>query len=428
MNHTVFNFTTAVDPARLSELTKTLEAIRADPDNNALLRYRDFNDVHFASINLFPPDPDTDSYPCSGPPLAERRRDTYLVWENNIDGSLKRFVDDLLFRFPVGVDAILRCCRGGPVNANPRAMRKYLLAHVVKPGAYHIGTPWRVVQRIRDEARLREGIEDIADAVAGNGLTPVDPLTVRKRIQDGVRANPAFAFALQPPPNVSFLDKLRPWLPLIPRLPGFLWNVLLTILFLPYLRWRELRDCEWQGDVDPRLQEELGARENFFAQNHMANMSDIKAGFARRVSARAVLMVANIGARLSTKGTLGGIPSIHFAHWAFLDRGKRLLFCSNFDGSWENYLDDFIDKASKGLTGIWGGTIGFPRARWLFLEGAKNGARFKAIARNKQVPSSVFYSAYEKLTGQAIDNNSAIRRDLFTDLDAAATKQWLRRL
>jgi hypothetical protein len=428
MNHTVFNFTTAVDSARLDELTKTLEAIRADPDKNTLLQYRAFDSVHFASINVFPPDETIDQYPCSGPPLDERRRDTYLVWENNVDGSLKPFVDDLLRRFPSGVHAILRCCHGGPVTADPRAMQTYLLAHVVKPGAYHIGTPWRVVQRIRDEARLRDAIEDIADAIAGNGLTPVDPLTARKRIQDGVRANPALAFALQPPPNVSLSEKVRPWLPVIAQLPGFIWNALLTILLLPYLRWRELRDCEWKGDVDPKLQEELGARENFFAQNHMANMSDIKPGLARRVSTRAVLTFASMNARLSTKGTLGGIPSIHFAHWALLDRGKRLLFCSNFDGSWENYLDDFIDKASLGLTGIWGGTIGFPRARWLFLDGAKNGARFKAVARNKQVPSSVFYSAYEKLTVQAVDNNSAIRRDLFTNLDAGATKQWLHRL
>ena len=135
-----------------------------------------------------------------------------------------------------------------------------------------------------------------------------------------------------------------------------------------------------------------------------------------------------VNARLSTKGKLAGIPSIHFAHWALLDGGRRLMFCSNFDGSWENYLDDFIDKASKGLTGLWGGTIGFPRARWLILGGATNGSRFKAIARNKQVPPSVWYNAYRELTVDAIDNNSAIRRGLFAKLDADAARAWLGRL
>ena len=427
MIQTVFTFIAVVDPTRLPELEDVLHQVQGNL-GKASIRFDELEMVHFASINLFPPDPVKDDYPCSGPPLRERRRETYLVWENNIDGRIKPYVDALLRRFAAGVYAILRCCRDAPATADPKAMRRYLLRHVVKPGAYHVGTPWRVVQRIRQEALLRDEIEKIADTIAGNGSTAVEPLAARERIQAGVRANPALAFALKPPPRVTLWDKLAPWLPLIPKLPMFVVNAALTLVMLPYLRWRELRDCEWKGDVDPRLQEKLGAREDFIAQNHMANMSDVKPGFARQVSTRAVLMLASINARLSTKGTLAGIPSIHFAHWALLDGGKRLLFCSNFDGSWENYLDDFIDKASKGLTGIWGGTIGFPRPRWLFGRGATNGARFKAIARNKQVPSRVWYSAYRNLTVEAIDNNAAIRRDLFTTLDLAETTAWLRRL
>jgi hypothetical protein len=431
-HQSVFTFTTAVDPVRLAELTAVLDRIQSDLDrsldHNPLLRFGDLGVVHFASLNLFPPDSVHDDYPCSGLPVEERRRDTYLIWENNIDGRIEPYVDALLRNFGEGVFAILRCCRDAPSSADPAALRKYLLGHIVKPGAYHVGAPWRVVQQIRDEATLREAIEKIADTIAGNGLTPVDPVAARKTIQDGVRSDKTLAFALKPAPRVTLWDRIGPWLPLLPRLPMFVVNALLTILMLPYLRWRELRDCEWKGDVDPRLQEQLGARENFIAQNHMANMSDVKPGFARAVSAKALLMIAGINARASTKGKLAGIPSIHFAHWALLDGGKRLLFCSNFDGSWENYLDDFIDKATKGLTGIWGGTIGFPRPRWLLLDGAANGTRFKAIARNKQVPAKVWYSAYKNLTVQAIENNAAIRRDLFTPLDLEGTKNWLRRL
>lgn len=427
MNQTVFTFTMVVDPGRLNELTQTLDTIQKDLHTNPLLRFIDLPMVHFASINVFPPDPVKDDYPCSGPPIEQRRRVPYLVFESNIDGAIPPYVQALIAKFPQGVSAILRCCAGGPQNGDAKALEAYLLDHVVRPGAYHVGTPWRVVQRIRQEAQLREAIETIADGIAA-GPKPVDPLAARKTIQDAVRANPDLAFALQPAPKVTWREKLAPWVPLLPHLPMFVVHALLTILFLPYLRYRESVDCEWKGDVDPKLQEKLGARENFIAQNHMANMSDLKPGFARLVSAKAVLMLASINARLSTKGKLAGIPSIHFAHWALLDGGKRLLFCSNFDGSWENYLDDFIDKANKGLTGIWGGTIGFPRTRWLFWGGATNGSRFKAIARNKQVPSSVWYSAYRNLTVDAIDNNSAIRRDLFTNLDADAARAWLRRL
>jgi hypothetical protein len=426
MNQTVFTFTMPVDASRLDELTRRLESIQAGGDPP--LHFCELGVVHFASFNLFPPDALKDDYPCSGPPVGQRRRVPYLIFESNVDGKLEPYVNALLRRFPDGLSTILRCCAGGPQTAEPKAMKKYLLAHLVKPGAYHVGTPWRTVERIRQESELHDAIDKIADSIAGNGSTPVDPIAARKRIQDEVRANPELAFAQKAAEPLTLWDRIAPWLPLLPKLPMFAVNTLLTIVMLPYLRWREKHDCEWKGDVDPKLQEKLGSKENFITQNHMANMSDIKPGFARRTATRWVLMVASINARLSTHGTLGGITSIHFAHWSLLDGGKRLLFCSNFDGSWENYLDDFIDKAAKGLTGIWGGTIGFPRARWLFWDGATNGSRFKAIARNKQVPSSVWYHAYENLTVEAIDNNSVIRRDLFTNLDADATKAWLRRL
>lgn len=428
MNQTVFTFTTVVESARAKELADTLKSIQDDLHTNVHLRFRELEAVQFASIVIFPPDPKEYDVPCSGPPPDKRRYEYYMVWENNIDGKIEPYVDSLLRQFPNGVYAILKCCRDAPATADPAAMKAYLLAHVVKPGAYHVGTPWRIRQRIVQESKLRDAIEEIADGIAGNGSLMVDPMAARKKIQDGVRANPELTFALKPAPPPTFAEKIGPWLPLIPQLPMFVVNALLTILMLPYLRYRELRDCEWMGDVDPGLQLRLAERENFIAQNHMANMSDLKPGFARLVSAKAVLMLASINARLSTKGLLAGIPSIHFAHWALLDGGRRLLFCSNFDGSWENYLDDFIDKANKGLTGIWGGTIGFPHARWLFWDGATNGARFKAIARNKQVVSIVWFSAFPNLTVQAIDNNSAIRRDLFTNLDLEGTKAWLRRL
>jgi hypothetical protein len=110
-----------------------------------------------------------------------------------------------------------------------------------------------------------------------------------------------------------------------------------------------------------------------------------------------------------------------------LDNGRRLLFLSNYDGSWENYLDDFIDKASSGLTGIWSNTEGFPPTLFLFGKGARNGPLFKAWARTQQTYTHVWYSAYRDSTVQNIDNTSAIREALFARLDEAGVKEWLRR-
>jgi hypothetical protein len=142
-----------------------------------------------------------------------------------------------------------------------------------------------------------------------------------------------------------------------------------------------------------------------------------------------VLWAVNLLARArATHGELSGISSIHFAHWSLIDNGRRLLFLSNFDGSWENYLDDFIDKASIGLTAVWSNTVDFPRTRFLVFGGAADGPRFKAMARKSQTVTNAWYSAYWDQTVQGIDNNSSIRETLAEPFELATAVAWLRRL
>jgi len=109
-----------------------------------------------------------------------------------------------------------------------------------------------------------------------------------------------------------------------------------------------------------------------------------------------------------------------------IDGGRRLLFLSNFDGSWENYLDDFIDKAHGGLTAVWSNTGGFPRSYLLIGGGAKDGPRFKAYARDSMSVTNAWYSAYPTLTVQGIDRNSSIREGLPAGKSAPET--WLQYL
>ena len=76
-------------------------------------------------------------------------------------------------------------------------------------------------------------------------------------------------------------------------------------------------------------------------------------------------------------GVLSDIATIHFARWVTIPNSRDLLFMSNYGGSWESYLEDFITKAHSGLTGIWSNTVGFPKASNLFMDGATDGDRFK---------------------------------------------------
>ena len=111
----------------------------------------------------------------------------------------------------------------------------------------------------------------------------------------------------------------------------------------------------------------------------------MKPGAFRRGLLRFVLFAVEFRARFQFfKGDLGGIETIHCAHWAVLHQGNpRLLFFSNYDGSWERYLGDFIEEAGGGMTSVWSNTVEFPRTQCLLWGGASNERVFKAWTREE---------------------------------------------
>jgi hypothetical protein len=206
------------------------------------------------------------------------------------------------------------------------------------------------------------------------------------------------------------------------------WGALPLLILIAMLLWHEIRDDSTPasalkaGDL-----EKLLAREDFCQQNHMASLIDVKSGWFRRALLRAVLWILNTAARTAVNGDLSGITSIHFAHWSLVDNGRKLLFLTNYDGTWDSYLDDFIMRAHVGLTGVWSNARGFPASRLLVLGGASDGARFKAYSRLHQTAATVWYTAYPQLTVQQIDRASDLRDGLAEPpQDDVNLAEWLR--
>src|SRR5438552_3067458 len=127
----------------------------------------------------------------------------------------------------------------------------------------------------------------------------------------------------------------------------------------------------------------------------------------------------------SRPGFLSNIGTIHFARWILLPGTDKLLFFSNYTGSWESYLEDFILRAHEGLTGIWSNTQGFPRTKNLVQDGAKDGDRFKRWARRQQHPTRFWYAAYPALTTLRVRTNAAIRDGFATASTEADAARWL---
>jgi hypothetical protein len=410
----------AVEPDRAAALERLLSGIAADRSPKSLLPFGSLPQLHFASVVLFPRDAEG-----FGP---------VLVFENNFDGPLQTYLNDLLAVAQPGLHEILAHTTGYPGSEPPHAatILAHLGGHLCPPSAFHIGNPGRTVVRIRDEARLRDALETTLDDLTSQPGGPGDVPAIRAQLRavvDGDLATWGWVKALGA--RLTQADKIVPRIRLY---AGGLLTVAVAIVLLPVtivavllLRMLELRDAPWQRVPSHEHLADLGAAEDHDPiQNHMASIAIVKNGPFRRFILRIALWLINLVARTSTTGSLGGIRSIHYAHWSQIDGGRRLLFLSNFDGSWENYLDDFIDRASGGLSMIWSNTKEFPRTRFLVLDGARDGHPFKAVARAYQTPTNVWYSAYPDLTVEQIDRNSTIAEGLFAERALDVERAWLR--
>ncbi|MGX8007562.1 cytochrome P450 [Mesorhizobium sp. ORM8.1] len=200
---------------------------------------------------------------------------------------------------------------------------------------------------------------------------------------------------------------------------------LLALLALWALQRLDDRDQPQNASIEPEALNKILAHEDLAAQNHLTAISTMKAGILRRLALRFSFYVISIAAQKVFKpGFLANINTIHFARWVLLPGTDRLVFFSNYGGSWESYLEDFIAKASEGLTGVWSNTLGYPRTRLLFLDGARDGDRFKRWARRQQVPTLFWYSAYPHLNTIRIRINSGIRRGIASATGNEA-RDWL---
>ncbi|RTL43663.1 MAG: hypothetical protein EKK48_07915 [Candidatus Melainabacteria bacterium] len=321
----------------------------------------------------------------------------------------------------------------------------FLKDHIVHPSAYHIGTPGRSQLRINTEQKLHNLIEEHLDSQTE--WSNLESLS--KSIHESVNQH-SNDWCVKIQPRIDrfewFYARRRTWLLLALILLlgytliqnyGLIWIPFaalavssFVILWSAILWHKNATDKFVPSQIRHEHIQQISVREDAatFVQNHFANVIDVKPGWFRRWNLRLVFLIASLTTPWSDKGELSGIPSIHFAHWALIDGGKKLLFLSNYDGSWENYLDDFIDKASVGLTGIWSNTVDFPPTKHYTDEGSRNGPLFKQYVRDRQSYSPVWYSAYPRLSVQNIDRNTEIAQGFAECPAGKELKNWFQKL
>jgi len=352
-----------------------------------------------------------------------------LVYLSDVDAPLDRHLRQLAGKADV-LDQVFGYCEDYPVAVPALGARvAWLRRHVVSSAVTYVNTVGRGLDQIRQEARLREAIQDFLDE-PGRDWAGRSPTEVRREVRRFVASRPDLARAMSPPrrPGIVFRVRETAHKIALPLVVLVLSPALLVALpaWAVLLRWHERRDEEETKRPDPMLVAELTSYEDHVVQNAFTAVGFVKAGLFRRLTMRIVLAGVSYAVRhFYNAGSLAGVRTIHFARWVPIDDGRRLFFASNYDGSQESYMSDFIDRLAWGLNAVFSNGHGYPRTRWLVKGGAENEQAFKNYLRNHQLPAPVWYSAYDNLTADNVAANARIRAGLHADLTPAQTADWL---
>lgn len=200
-------------------------------------------------------------------------------------------------------------------------------------------------------------------------------------------------------------------------------------LLFVMIRASEIRNKPHDTETQTSNLQEIMARENnVVAQNHMISVVRlVPEQFRRRFTLPLALNIILEGLKNNSyrPGFLGSIGTVHYARWVHLPKTNNYVFYSNYDGSFENYLEDFITKASFGLTGAWSHSVGFPETNLLFLKGSQDGDRFKRYARGSMIPTPFWFSAYPNISAEQIRRNALIRDGIARIDSPSDAEAWL---
>lgn len=410
--------------------------------------------VHFARWVLIPPSEDGDYGPL-------------LAFESNHDGSLDDQLRDLVVELGPELDTLLRHCEGYTERPAPTygSRLSFLEQHVNTRVSPYRAHPNLDVKRIRDDITLKQSLAQFVEEERRAGRLPSAPLEIHRVVKQ-------YAFTqlkhLDPTPHDREL----------PSVAGFYGRIVLLALVLIVLSTAALREAlslggagtalaalgstvglaalvgavyfgfrsfvisvEKEEEVDAdkvraRVVEEADTvmrpifyEEDQQTQNALTHLVAVKPDWRRGLILTIMLLAVRLlAATLYVHGKLGSIDSIHCARWIRIDGGKRVLFFSNYDGSWESYLGEFVDKLAYWLTAVWSNTRDFPTTRDMFHSGAQDEEWFKRWTRKHQLYTHVWYSAYPNTSVQNVLANASLREGLSKNLTDQELRAWLRML
>jgi hypothetical protein len=340
-----------------------------------------------------------------------------LLLSTDYDGDWQDHVAELI-GLTHQPEEIWGCCEG---YSGAESFPQFIRAHTIHPETYYIAFQETKLAAVRSAIDVRESFQQaLADPAAHPILEVVAHLfaaikvlrkcahallvplqsirgvflmalgVIRLMRQQGTR--PVFNAAMQV--NAS-LDRL--W-----------WSRWLNVVFANRRTPAPHRYTQAHPVAPPGPLTSEHPPEDAVLQNQLTLLTVIRPEYERHL--RALLPLIDLyGRTMAPTGSLLGISTIHTVRWAIIDQGRRLLMVSNYDGTWENYIDEFAEMILSGLDALWMSAPGYPVA------GAQDVEALKQFLRSHQIAANVFYSAYPE----------ASVLNVKTDLQFSAWFGWL---
>jgi hypothetical protein len=426
-----FMICAVVHDGQLPSLRKLLASMNdiiahADPDNK-LVPFGRFDRLHFARFTIIEAIT-ADEIREFG--VTPRPWQPTLAFLGDCDGDRDSFLAELVEKAEAGLNQIFSFCVAYP-DANSEGLLAWMKAHDVQPKASYVNWIGRTVKQIHEEAELHKCLSAYLQKV----LDEVGRDKIRELRQELLAYVELEKYAekltLTPPERTPLGWKICNLLHLIgiPLILLVFSPILLLITPVFFIRLRMLERSDPELFIRPDRQhiQNLSAQEDWDVSNQYNVFGDVKPGIFRRYTFKFILLLTDYVARhIYNRGFLTRIRSIHFARWVFLDNGRKAFFASNYDGSHESYMDDFINKAGWGLNLTFSCAVGYPTTRWFIKEGALREQQFKYTQRRHQLPSEVWYKAYPGLTATDLARNSRIRHGVeVRQANDAEIREWL---
>jgi hypothetical protein len=420
-----------VRPGQEPALRALLHSMNAEPGmadpGNAIVPFARFERLHFARLVLLDDALQADLRIHGVEP---RRLPTCLAFLGDCDGPADTVLADLAERAQSGLARIFGHCEG---FANRADLLAWMRARIRPSAASFVNWVGRSVRQIREESALQRAL---AARVPRQPLAaPGDAERVRRELAAWIGAEiGAGRLVLTPDPPTPLGWQIE-------KLAHAVTVPLIGIVALPFLivaapvlawllRTHETGDPEFCPRPLAADLETLQELEDRAITNQYTAIGAVKPGRFRRGLLTVLLVLTDYACKqIFTRGFLARVQTIHFAHWFFFDDKTRVVFVSNYDGSHQGYMDDFINKVGWGLNLLFSNGVGWPRTRWLVFGGSRIEQSFKYYQRRHQVPTQVWYKAYPGLALVELKRNHRIREGLeratMSDAEALA---WLRLL